>query len=92
MEYAIKLADDGRILSATYLEYAAAGDVIVDALPEGDITEYRCINGEYVHDPLPAPEPVPSLEERVKALETGPAADEIWEQMAKAYQEGAESA
>ena len=30
--------------------------VLADTLPEGDISEYRYIDGEFVHDPLPAPE------------------------------------
>lgn len=60
MKYALNLADDGRILSATYEKYAPAGAVLVDALPEGDISEYLYVSGAYVHDPLPEPEPVES--------------------------------
>ena len=56
MKYALNLSEDGRILSATFEQFAAEGAVLVDILPEGDITEYRYVNGEYVHDPLPAPE------------------------------------
>lgn len=55
MKYALNLADDGRILSATYEEYAAPEMPIVDELPEGDIYEYLYVNGEFVHNPLPAP-------------------------------------
>lgn len=56
MKYALNLDTDGRILSATYEEYAPADAVLVDELPEGDIYEYRYVDGEYVHDPLPEPE------------------------------------
>lgn len=56
MNYALNLAQDGRILSATYPQYAQADAVIVDALPEGDISDYRFIDGQYVYDPLPEPE------------------------------------
>ena len=37
--YALNLAEDGRILSATYPKYAPADAVIVEALPEGDIPD-----------------------------------------------------
>lgn len=57
MKYALNLAEDGRILSATYEEYAWEGNVLVDELPEGDISEYLYVNGQYIHDPLPEPEP-----------------------------------
>ena len=32
---------------------------IVDVLPDGDISDYKYIDGEYVYDPLPEPEPQP---------------------------------
>lgn len=57
MKYALNLAEDGRILSATYEEFSAEGMPIVDALPDGDIADYLYIDGEYIHDPLPKPEP-----------------------------------
>lgn len=72
--YALNLAEDGRVLSVTYAQFAQADAVIVDYLPEGDISEYRYANGEFVHDPLPEPEqpepdPTPSQEERIAELE-----------------------
>lgn len=63
MRYALNLSDDGRVLSATFEQYAAEDAVIVDALPDGDISEYCYIDGEFVHDPLPAPEAEPTTEE-----------------------------
>jgi len=35
--YALNLDEDGRILSATYETYAAAGMPAVETLPDGDI-------------------------------------------------------
>ena len=56
MRYALNLSEDGRILSATYEKYAAEGMPLVDALPEGNISEYIYQNGKYIHDPIPVPE------------------------------------
>jgi hypothetical protein len=51
--------ETGRILSACYIlennDYT--GIPIVETLPEGDISEYLYVNGEYIHSPLPV-EPV----------------------------------
>lgn len=65
-KYALNLADDGRILSATYEEYATEVMLIVDALPEGSITDYRYVDGVYIYDPIP--EPGPSVEEQIAEL------------------------
>ena len=69
MRYALNLDKDGRILSATFEEYAAADAVIVDELPEGDISDYLYINGKYVHEPLLKPDPaeIPSQLDRIEA-------------------------
>ena len=56
MRYALNLSEDGRILSATFEKYATENMVAVDALPDGDISDYLYQNGEYVYDPLPEPE------------------------------------
>lgn len=62
-KYALNIGEDNRILSATYEEYAVEGMPIVDALPSGetpeenDISNYRYVDGEYIYDPLPQPEP-----------------------------------
>ena len=52
MKYVLNLAEDGRILSATYPQYAPEDAVIVDTLPEGDIYEYIYRDGEYIHEPV----------------------------------------
>ena len=58
MKYALNLAEDGHILSASfYNEFTPKNAVLVDELIEGNIVNYRFVNGEYVYDPLPV-EPV----------------------------------
>jgi hypothetical protein len=59
MNYALNLADDGRILSATYPQFAPEDAVKVEALPEGEdvnIADYRYQDGEFIYDPLPVEE------------------------------------
>lgn len=71
MKYALNLAEDGRILSATFEKYAPKNAVLVDTLPDGDISDYRYVNGEYVYEPLPEPEPEeaePTTEEILNAM------------------------
>lgn len=72
--YALNLDTDNRVLSVcTVLSIGSYdGMPIVDTLPEGDITDYKYINAEYVYDPLPEQEtidPEPTLEERVEQIE-----------------------
>lgn len=70
MRYALNIADDGRVLSATFEKYAPADSVLVDELPEGNLSDYRWQDGTFVLDPLPEPEPepeVPSQLDRVEA-------------------------
>ena len=66
MKYALNLSTDGRILSATFAKYAPAGAVLVDALPGGNISDYRYENGVYVYDPIPESEP--TVEEQIAEL------------------------
>jgi hypothetical protein len=53
MKYALNLAEDNRILSATYAKYAPENAILVDTLPEGDIADYLYVDGEYIYSPLP---------------------------------------
>lgn len=71
MKYALKLAEDGRILFATYPKYASQDAVLVDELPEGDLHDYCYVDGEFIYDPIPVEEveEEPSLEARVGELE-----------------------
>ena len=55
--YSLNLDKDGRILSACICLKGFEYTNIVDVLPEGDISNYKYIGGEYVYDPLPKPEP-----------------------------------
>ena len=70
MKYALNLETDGRILSATYEEYASPDAILVDKLPEGNIYEYRYVDGKYVYDPLPEPESIaePTPQEDTDAM------------------------
>ena len=65
--YALNLDNDGRILSVTYEQYAAPGQPIVDTLPEGDIADWKRVDGEYVYDPLPKPAVVPAADANIPA-------------------------
>lgn len=65
--YALNLDTDGRILSATFEEYATEDMPKAETLPDGDITDYLYVDGVYVYEPLPEPEPTP----------TEPTADEV---------------
>ena len=69
-KYALNLGENGRILSATYEQFAVDGMPIVDFLPDGDISEYRYMDGKYIHDPLPKTEFVtePTTEEILNAM------------------------
>ena len=57
--YALNLDTDNRILSACVVLAIGKYDgmPIVDTLPEGNITDYKYINNEYIYEPLPEPEP-----------------------------------
>lgn len=71
MKYALTLAEDKRILSATYEEFASADAVLVDELPEGNIADYLYVDSRYVYDPLPEPEdPGPSQLDIIEAQVT----------------------
>ena len=71
MLYALNLdLETNRILSATIDKYGCDWQPRVEELPEGDISNYLYINGEYVYDPLPPEEDdyIPP-EDRIAALE-----------------------
>ena len=55
-KYALNLADEGRILSATFEEYATAEMPIVETLPDGNIADYLYVDGAYIYEPLPVVE------------------------------------
>ena len=60
-----------RILSATSDRFGAPGQPRVETLPEGNLPDYLYIDGEYIYDPLPAPEqpaPQPTTEDILNVL------------------------
>ena len=56
MKFALNLADDGRVLSVTFPQYAPGTAVIVEHLPEGNVADYRYAEGGFIRDPMPDPE------------------------------------
>lgn len=70
MMFALNLGENGRVLSATLPEYAPSTQPQVESLPEGDLYEYRYVDGDFIHDPLPEQEeetPTPTQLDRVEA-------------------------
>ena len=71
----IAYGDDGRVGAYTTYGQYADGMTAVEA-PEGfdpetsDPTDYVYADGVMTHDPLPQPEPEPSLDQRVTDVET----------------------
>lgn len=51
--YALNLDTDGRILSACECLEGFEYINVVETLPDGDVTDYKYIDGVYVYDPLP---------------------------------------
>lgn len=66
MKYALNLSPDGRILSATFAKYAPSDAVLVDTLPDGNITDYLYQDGTYIYNPIPEAEV--SVEEQISDL------------------------
>ena len=55
--YSLNFDKDGRILSACVCLEGFEYENVVDTLPDGSISDYKYIGGEYVYDPLPEPQP-----------------------------------
>lgn len=81
--YALNIdKETGRIMSATYPQYAPADAVVVSTLPDGNLPDYLYQDGAFVYDPLPEPEEpeTPSTDDyeaRIAALEEELAATKI---------------
>lgn len=58
--YALNLGEDNRVLSVCPCIDGQTYDNVVESFPDGDVSEYRYENGEFIHDPLPKPEPQPT--------------------------------
>lgn len=52
MKYALNLDENGRILSATFEQFAPIDAIVVEALPDGNISDYLYVGGEYVYEPI----------------------------------------
>ena len=83
MKYALSLATDCHILSVTYEKYATINAVIVESLPDGDVSEYRYVDGIYIYDPIPEEDPTSPSEPDDNAS--------VWDELDAAYQEGVDS-
>ena len=51
MSYALTLDKNNRIIVATYPKYSNS-NILVEALPEGNLYDYLYINGEYIYNPI----------------------------------------
>lgn len=70
--YALNISENGRVLSATFAKFAKGNVVMVNELPDGNISDYLYVDGSFVYDPIPkAEEPEGNLsnEERIAELE-----------------------
>lgn len=62
--YALNLGTDNRILSVCECIEGMEYDIVVESFPDDNVRDYKYINGEYVHDPEPKPDPPePTAEE-----------------------------
>lgn len=78
MTYAIQTDSTYRINRWEFTKYVPSEQldqyILVDTIPEGNLTDYLYIGEKYVYDPLPEPEqpaPASSLETRVATVEAG---------------------
>lgn len=66
--YVLNLGQDGRVLSAAIQETAPCGAIVTAELPEGDIAQYRYLEGVFVYDPLPQQDQqIPTQLDRIEA-------------------------
>lgn len=70
--YALNLSEESRVLSVTYDEYAPADQPRVTELPDGNVADYKYVEGKFVHAPLPVVEPevVPTQLDMIEAQVT----------------------
>lgn len=52
MNYALNISEDGRILSVTFAKFATDDMVLVEQIPEGNVSDYLYENGKYVYSPV----------------------------------------
>lgn len=64
--YALNLDTENRILSVCECVEGMEYDIVIESFPDDNVRDYKYINGEFIHDPLPTPEPTaqePTVEE-----------------------------
>lgn len=69
--YALKLDTENRILSVCECIEGMEYDILVESFPDDNVRDYKYINGEFIHDPLPKPEPTaqePTVEELLNII------------------------
>lgn len=79
--YALNLDTENRILSVCECIEGMGYDVVVESFPDDNVRDYKYINGEFIYDPLPKPEP-PKPE---------PTGSVTYDELAAAIQEGVNS-
>ncbi len=70
-KYSLNLGKDNRVLSVCPCLDGQTYENIVNSFPDGDVTEYRYVDGEFIHDPEPKPEPTaqePTVEELLNII------------------------
>lgn len=80
--YSLNLGEDNRVLSVCPCLDGQTYENIVSSFPDGDVTDYRYVDGEFIHDPLPKPEPPEP---------TGSVTYATYDELAAAIQEGVNS-
>lgn len=70
IRYAVNIDDEKRVQRITYEKYKDAESIVTDTIPEGNASDYKYIDGSYVYDPLPKPEPTKPQE---------PTGDDLWD-------------
>ena len=91
-KYALNLGENGRVLSVCVCIEGQTYENIVDSFPDGDVTDYRYIDGEYIYDPEPKPEPPePPEPPKPDPDPTGSITYATYDELAAAIQEGVNS-
>lgn len=73
MIVALILGENNRVIDYVPVDEApeSCPRIAEDVLPKGFLDEYRYVDGEFIHDPLPIvaePEPQPTAEDVMNAL------------------------
>lgn len=68
--YALNIDKNNRVLSVTFPKYAPTDAIVVESIPDGNVYEYLYVDGEFIHDPIPAQEVVvePTADEILNAM------------------------